>query len=434
MTIIIYGDADSLGVTVDDLTNKTPSVEIVVCDDTNKIGFAKTINAVAMDITGPLIVVRAPFKVTPGWLEPLVAKLDDGVMVSPIVHDLDVSIWQLSQTSWRRVGWRWDLMLYDRGWDGTDLSPSASPFCVAFGDGLFRRLGGFDELADGYEVAELSLRNWLQGGKVCVADESIVGSLTGSQIRDNVSAAKIMHKWFPEHLSKFYAYNSVTSVNTGRITDSQCDAEQVNQWLQERQPELLNVFDLYQSAVGKSVAVVGDGPSLDMLDVGILNKYDVLIVIDSIAHLFDCDYVVSNSLNAVVSLRDQFHGKQFVLPSLMFNGSIGHNISVNEVVEGCVAFEHLPYNTLPSSIFPPFCHFDSAVLTAAHFALFLRPRSVTVFGCDFKTVAGRSHTAVVEQWNETDAGSRFAVLDSALRKLGVVAASIGIPLFRMNHA
>lgn len=444
--ILIYFDAiDLIEQTIDDIRRKTPPHDIIICNDTgtavvadckvlstDRIGYAAAINAAMVGVSEDVIIATGPLKVSENWLEPLQQMAAAGRMVCPVTANLDTVLWNLQPTKFRRVGWRYDFSIYDRPYVGSPSSPSASPCCFLISGELFNKLGGFDGsgMCNHLSVIDLSLHNWLFGGEVVFCDDSIVGGVVAATSVDLNHASRIIHKWCPQLASAFYNYNGLKGSDPGRLPAESVDSAS---FMQRSMPELCRIYELCGSAAGKTVAIVGDGPSLDFIDSSVIGRHDIIISVGSVAELVDFDFVVaSNLLDCGVA---KHAGDRAILPMTLFDGGIGRHVSTIDLFPDSVVFEQALYGVLPVSAKPPFCNFDDQTLTAAQFALFLRPKSITVFGCDYKLLFGRSHAVAADMWNDPNASQhRFAALESAMRALGLIAAGMGVPLFRMNHA
>ncbi len=463
-SLIIYAtNIQYLDRTIDDLLDRTKLTEIIVCDDANsgyhrtgvtvlsstKIGRARAWNQAAVQAQADVLVFLKD-KTKPGqdWLLPLLETLiaHPKCLVSPIVHTLDLGLWMTEVGRWRRFGWRWDLNLYDRAYVGSAESPAISSYCIACTKSWFIELGGFDDgLEPGAgEDIELSLRNWLAGGVVRVCDDSIISVALeadyGPQTADNL--ARIAETWFPAYAGRFYAARSLQPqmVSTGRLPT--CPTTQPVEWFFAKcQPELFSIYNHRGTAAGKTIAIVAPGPSLDYLNPALINRHDIVIGIDYVGLLFKCDFVLTDSMAVVSELRAVYADNKLVVPLLLQNHLTGQVVAAGTVLPQAQHYELAMAAAAPLAVDPPFCNFENLALTAVHFALFLGPASVTVFGCDHKIIGGKSHTSKIEYynggqvWPDTDSiRSKFAVWEYGLDRLGQLAYALKIPLLRMGHA
>jgi polypeptide N-acetylgalactosaminyltransferase len=469
--IIYCSDAKYLDKTIDGILDRTPPTlidEIIVCDDadtgysrqgvvvlrTDKIGRAKAWNCAAATARGKrLVFLKAITKVSNGWLQPLMAVLDSEPMslVSPIVHTLDLALWATEMSRWRRFGWRWDMNLHDRSYAGRPDSPSISSYCIVCERNWFEEIGGFDDgmnIGAGEDI-EISLRSWLLGGKVLVCDASSIA--VALEVDYGVSTvnnlARIVEVWLPGQANHFYRARGikVTDVQTGRLNnliELQGKQKRPVEWfLSTKQPELFSIYDLKGSAAGKTVAVVGPGPSLDYLNLAMINRCDIVIGVDYMGLLVDCDFVMADTVHVINELQQKYAENRFVLPVAVQNRQAGVVQAATELLPLSHQFEMVQGGAVPSSLDPPLCNFESLTLTAVHFALFLGPQSVTLFGCDNKLIGGKSHTSKIDHydsgvvWPDTETTRRkFAFYEYGLDQLGQLAHSAGIPLLRVCHA
>lgn len=467
ISVIIYAtDATYLNRTIRGIQDRTPDLkEVIVCDDagvydgtpgaivlrTGKVGRARAWNAAATQATGDILVfVKDKTKVGDDWTVPLVESLtrDPNALVSPVVHTLDLGLWMAEASRWKRFGWRWDLNIYDRPHTNRAESPAISSYCIATTRVWFENLGGFDpEMGTGAgEDIELSLRSWLYGGAVRVVDGCSIA--VGLEVDYNTKTldnlARIAETWFPEHASHFYNARRVTpqQVNVGRLPNHDAKQRQPVEWFfATKQPELVGIYDLRGAASGKTVAVVAPGASLDLLNPAVVLRHDLVIGVDYVGMLFDCDFVITDSTHVVAELRRKYAEQKFVVPLVLEDRTGGAAVAAVDVVPLAQQFELARGGSPPVALEPPFCNYDSMVLAAAHFALFIGARSVTVFGHDGKLLGGRSHTSKIEYyddgklWPDADSTRRhLALVEHGFDQLGRLALSVGVPLLRVSHA
>jgi len=471
-SIIIYStDNKYLDKTIDEILDTTPSTlidEIIVCDDvgsgyarsgvktqlTNRIGRANAWNLAALTSVGEhLIFIKDKTKPSINWISGLVSALNDRPqsIVSPIVHTLDLSLWSSTPSRWKRFGWRWDLNLYDRICPVGNESPAISSYCIACTKSWFNEIGGFDSgmNSGGGEDIELSLRCWLLGGSVHVCDDSIISVALELDYNTNTinNLARIVEAWMPEYATNFYNAHRIdkTKIITGRLTNlikAQEKQRRAFEWfLNTKQPELIGVYGLKSAATNKNIAVVGCGPSLDYINHAMINRHDVIIGVDYAGLLFDCDFVMTDTLHVAIELQKKYDESKLVVPTMLYNRIIGEIVPTSELLPSANQFEYANKNSVIVSVDPPFCDFDNIALTAIHFALFLNPSNVTIYGCDNKIVDGKSHTSRIEYydggklWPDNDGTRRrFALYEYGIDQLGKIAVNVGIPLIRVSHA
>ena len=466
ISIIIYlTDAKYIDLTINDIIDKTPygSFEIIICDDhagdyecendavrvlsTDGVGRSIALNSAAKICGGnKLIFINQNTKVSANWSEPLIDTLDsdDKVIASPVICDLDINLWASGDMIFRRFGWRWDFSLYNRQ-SGDKYSPGVSQFCLAINKDWFTDLGGFDcgmISGDGCYL-EMSIRCWLCGGSVVVLDESVIA--TSIVVDESVTnLARIVEVWFPAFANYFYKSRglNISDVDVGRLEEllsfQQKQQITANMFLSSRMPELLGIFDLYNSAAGKSIAIVADGSSIDEINRAFIYRHDFVIGADYISKVFDCDYVVTHDIDVVTQLRDKYTDEQFVLPFMMKNRMAGVYSKADEVCSGSVQFELGTENSVQGSIFPPFTNFDNSIHSAVHFALFLGSSDITLFGCDNKIVGDKYYSTNIEYYKNNMVDSeatrrKLAAYEYGLDSLGKLANKNNSKILRMNY-
>lgn len=465
-TFVIYlEDNKHIDQTIDDLLDKTPKSlidGIVVCDDnkvgykrddvtiikTDKIGRACAWNNAARGIQKKQIIfLSQATKFSDKWLESIVEILNSNrtAIVTPIVHRLDTNLWTMDSKHTAKFGWRWDLKQYDKI-AKSKYSPSASHFCLAVNKAHLTDLGGFDDnmkYGDG-ESLELSIRNWLFGGTVEVADSRIASFVSVNESLDNLG--RIAEIWFPAFASHFYRARGIkpSDLNVGDLTNLTNLQEKqkitFDGYLSSQLPELLNIFDLFNSAYGKNIAVVADGPSIDKINPAAIYRNDIVISVDYMGLRFDSDYAMTSSAEVVTQLRRKYHDKKLVLPLVIESKSVGNLVNAVDVAADAFVFESCNANDLNFGIMPPFANFGSVVHNAVNFALFLGGSVVTLYGCDNKVIGGKSHSGIKyynggEIWPDTESiRSRFAGFEYGLDRLGRLAEDNNITLLRLNHA
>lgn len=466
LSIIVYvTDETYLNKTIDSIIDTTEASlisEIIVCDDRNTesvfaragivvrktfgVGYVSAVSQAAEATIGTVLAfVRDKTKFYADWVVPLIKSIDENknALYSPTIHTLDLIMWASEDVCWNRFGWRWDLTLYNRLSSIPD-SPAISNNCIVCDKSWFFEIGGFDlgmAVGDGADI-ELSLRSWLFGGGVYVCDESKIAVSTDIERGTNttINLARIVEMWLPGHASKFYNVRGIvaSNINIGRLNNlRRLESKQVRsiEWfLNSKQPELLGVYDLNNIATKKTVAVVGPGPSLDYVNLADINRYDIVIGVDYVGLLIECDYIITDSVNVISALRSRYSDDKFIVPIVLDNKTMA-----SDVVPLATQIELTTAERL--SIDPPFGDFDDLTVTAVQFALFLNPASITVFGCDAKIIDDKSHTSRIEYYNggkvfcDGDAvRRRFANYESAFVQLREIALLKKIPMLRVCHA
>jgi hypothetical protein len=459
ITFLIYcSDGAHVTRTINDLVDTVPPqqlAEIRVCNDTgapfsldghlvldtNQIGRPQAWNAAAAEASGEILVfLRHPMKFSADWLGPILRQLGDSskAVVAPAVHSLDLSLWATGEVMYRQCGLRWDMRPHNRFLQLDKHSPVVTSNLIAVRKARFEELGGFDEAA-GEDVA-LSLRNWLSDGEVVVCDSRV--ATVEVPAAGAAEYAWLVETFLPEHASAFYSATGVdpSGVNLPRLGGVPT-GRPIQWWLENLQPELLGVHRLRGMAHNRSVAVIGPGVSVDYIDQALVARHDLLVGVDYMGTLYDCDFVVTDSAQVVLALQSKYAPERFVMPFALVDRFAGEFVPTSKVIRGANQFDQLEVGAAVQSSAPPFCNFELPVFPAIQFALFLSPRLVTVFGCDNRIIGERSHTSRVEYyndgkiWQDTDSTRRrLAFYEYGLRQLGELAHRLDIPLIRVSHA
>lgn len=465
ITIVIYAtDGTYLDKTVDEILDTTTDVsEIMVCDsvglnyrrsdvksvDTFGLGRAQAWNHAALQANGDVLVfLKDKTKLSDGWIEPLLSllKSDYKCVCSPIIYTLDLAAWSAEPSRWRRFGWRWDLNLYDRQYVGSDDSPSISSNCVVVTKQWFNEIGGFDDgmVAGSGEDIDFSIKTWLLGGSVKMCDGSAISAALEFDYNERTvdNLARIVETWMPSYATHFYASRGIKQdqLTFAKIRDFSSRQERPIEWfLAKLQPELLNVYGLRGSAAGKSVAIVYPGASLDFINQAVVQRHDFVIGIDYAGLMYQCDFVLSDSVVVLSELQKSYGQRSLLIPLLLHDRSGGY-VAAGEAFPEAQHLELAVGNSIPVVSEPPFCNFGHLGLTAVHLALFLNPASITVYGVDNKLVNGQSHASRQKFYDDgkilEDSEAlrrRFAVYEYGFDCLGRLASSLNIPVLRMNH-
>lgn len=140
-----------------------PDAEVVVQHDTDRAGFAETCNAgAARTEADTLVFLNDDTRVQPGWLEPLVVSVGDGITGAHLLYP-DGATQHSGVFLRRRAG---VLEAYNRTAPAPSGEvPAVTGACLAIGRPLWDRLGGFDTgYRNGYEDVDLCLRARQAGG------------------------------------------------------------------------------------------------------------------------------------------------------------------------------------------------------------------------------------------------------------------------------
>lgn len=469
MASFIFYNADSENITktINDLldkTNKSLIDDIFICNTDNTIrdpngsilgssdksNRANLWNAAADLASGSeLVFIGRPTKFSKDWVKPLLAEVkSENRVSSPRIHTLDLNLWSSENNHWSRFGWRWDLDLHSRLKTQTKESPAISSYCMAISKGWFNDIGQFDSgMQDGYgEDIELSLRSWLFGGSCTVCDDSSIASAIrpdhGSRTIQNLT--RIIQAWMPNHSTDFKLARNIGDIDCGRIDNllqlQKYQKKSVDWFLKSLQPDLLGVYRLRNSAYGKSVAIISPGVSIDMINPSLINRHDIIIGVDYMGMLYDCDYIMTSTAHVIIELRKKYDDEKFVLPLTINNRASGRYDSASAIAPNSIQFELAHRDDEISKVGPPFCDYENMTLTATHFALCLNPNDITIYGCDNKIIQGKSHSSRIEYYNNgemfSDSDStkrRFIAYETGLSILGKLASEVGVKLFRYNH-
>ena len=446
-----------------DFTDPLQVDQVIVCNDqggdiscpgckiikSDNIGISKSWNIAARQATSDILVFcRGIIKFSDGWLKHLIDEIShhnnsvytSSCISSPTVFDLDTKFWSSIDDNPGPIGFRWDMSLYHRPSTTTE-SAVASPACLAILKDRFDTLKGFDESlesGDG-EVLDLSIRHKLSGGSIRINSSSKIAASVTLKYNSN-NLARIVEKSLPDYAKYFYHYSGMEKqqCDTRKIAGNPAtSSEQQSKYLLDNLPELIKLPRLFGSASGKTVAVVNDGPSMDHIDRSWIYKHDLIVSLNYMGLAFESDYVMANDTRVVEDLRAKYREDRFVLPFKILSVAHGKLIDSLALLPESHVFES---SGSTSSIHPPFLASDIILHSAVHFALFLRPKSIFLYGCDNKIINGKSHTSILEQynhgevWNDSAAiRKRFAAFESGLNILNELANKNGVPIIRINH-
>jgi len=395
-----------------------PKVQII--RNSERQGLIKARDDAISACSSPYIVsLDAHVKISDGWLPPLLDKLSDGCsIVVPMTVGLDPLSWSETGRKQGKTGWRWDLDFFWCRDDGTDETPAFAGHCFGLSKEWYHKVGGFDTKMNqwGCENIEFSLRTWLCGGYISLARDSTVAHWFKRKFEYDVSYKELLHNkarvaevWFDEHKRFFYQAIGSRNIDFGdivtRLSSRYREQTKHFKWFVEKfQPNLSGIDTLQNKHAKAAVAILGAGPSLDNLSLSTLDKFDVVIGVNYTGSAFDCDYIIYHDyepvLDMVVNSVRAYDKSRLLVPRRLKDGSPDgvspHDVSNRLTIYDLGAIDDggsLQHKT------PPFFHHASTAHTAAHFAVFLGAKSVTLFGCDVKFAAdGRSHTKMVPQY------------------------------------
>jgi len=360
--------------------------------------------------------------------------------------------WSFDKVRWNKFGFRWDLDLIckrDNVNEPTSETAVLSSYCIVGKTARFKAIGGFDngmQIGCGEDL-EISIRNWMMGGKCRVVLGSKI-AITPRIANENdiINKARIAEMWFGKRKQHFYDCSNIKSsdVKTGRLNNL-CHLankfERTFSWyIENHQPEIGRLYDLPKWS-GKSVGIVSNGYSIDVIDSATINRHDILIGVDFMGSLFECDYVVTNDVSVIEVINDYYKQKEIMLPVKVTDVNNGRYVNYKDISPQANVFE-TSGNIMSDSNDdnPPFIDYNDNTMYAAQIALFMRPREIVIYGLDNKIINGKSHTSNIEYYNGGDVladnsvtRKHFANVEYGLSRLGIIASKKGINLLRMSH-
>ena len=211
--VLVVDDGSTLEYLVTDakvLVNKVPRARLIRNED--QLGEGRLRNEMARFAQYPTVVFLSPTVVcSPGWLEPLIELLRDEPLTlalphldnvnDPVTYDYVKTPDELVVTMTWSLGLR---VVKSHGAPVKDrlASPASRGEVFAVTREFIRKFGLFDEVFNdlGAENLELSLRTWLCGGMVKVAQCSHVGILRLNdplRAHSSDSVRRIVSLWLP---------------------------------------------------------------------------------------------------------------------------------------------------------------------------------------------------------------------------------------------
>lgn len=188
-------------VVVDNGTGVGIDADTVVRNEANE-GFAKACNQGAAIAAGDMLVhLNNDCEVRAGWLEPLVARLEEGAgIVGSLLLYPDGNVQHAGIRLFRNN--RGELTAENRRQRyGPGPVEAVTGACMAIHRDLFLKVGGFDEhFTNGYEDVDLCLTvreaGWeiiFEPASVVTHHESASGPARWSHVRDNIQ--RLQDKW-----------------------------------------------------------------------------------------------------------------------------------------------------------------------------------------------------------------------------------------------
>ena len=413
---IIVDDCSSAPVT----TNRS---NVRIIRNQMREGLQRSRNTAAAAAKSPVVVSIDPhIKVAPNWLPPIIKRLEEryNCVAVPLTRGLDAPTWMETTAAYAKTGWRWNL---DFNWipdDGTDPTPSVAGHCFAFTKQWWDEIGGFDTgmYKWGCENIEFSLRTWLAGGSVEIVRDSIVAHWFKNKFNYEFDTttleqnkARIAEVWFGDYKRLFYQAirKQPGIIKFGDLSERMAIRDRIQkrpfQWfLDNFLPDLQGIEMLKNKHANARIAVLGAGPSLDLVTQGMLSNFDVVIGVNYNALVFDCDYVIFHDLKPAEVVIDtkKYLPNQLLIPKKLKTAAGVTSIAPPAKFADCTTYElgTQDNDSCLNNKDQPFFHHASTTHTAIHIAAFIGAKSISLFGCDAKLAPdGRSHTTLVPQYN-----------------------------------
>ena len=414
-------------VIVDDCS-KVPVVinrpNVTVIRNETRQGLIRSRNIGAAYAKSPVVVSMDPhIKVASNWLLPIFERLEQryNCVAVPLTRGLDAPTWNETTGAYAKTGWRWNL---DFNWvpdDGSDWTPALAGHCFAFTKKWWEEIGGFDTgmYKWGCENIEFSLRTWMAGGTVEIVRGSVVAHWFKNTFNYEFDTttleqnkARIAEVWFGDHKRLFYQAirKKPGDIKFGDLSERIAIRDRIQkrpfQWfLDNFLPDLQGIEMLKNKHANARIAVLGAGPSLDLVTKGILADFDVVIGVNYNALVFDCDYVVFHDLKPAEAVLNskKYRDDRLLIPKKLKMAAGTTQVEAPTQFSGCTKYELGPQDSdsCLNNKDQPFFHHASTVHTAIHIAAFLGAKSISLFGCDARLAPdGRSHTTLVPQYNK----------------------------------
>lgn len=389
-----------------------------------------------------VVIIGNYAKFKPDWLQVVdeTLKGDEKSLVTPIVYDLDHDLFASKEPKCKGFSIDYDLNIINKA--GHD-SPIVSPRFFAAKTIRLKEIGLFDNGMEKYctSTIELSIRNWLLGGSVKQCDCEI--AVADIRQESEIDKARTINVCMGRRAGFFNIFRS--KIDYGRIDETiklyDKKSRDIDWYFDTLLPELSNMHKLYAIASEKDIAIVSTGSSIDLIDNREINSNEILIGVDYMASVYDCDFIVTDSVDIVNDLRDVYPSRKFVLPIALENRLTGGKVPTEHIMSGSYLFDIKDQSDIKINIKPPFINFRSNTLSAIHLALFMKPKSIKLYGFDNNLINGRSHTTKIEYYgdgkllpNTTATKNNYDYQEYGLRALRELAMKHGIPLLRINHA
>ena len=466
--IIIYAYKDIfLDTSIAQLREKTEhdDYEIVICADdglsrsydgtkvlvSNQIGRAKSFNAAVEQTDADILIfMRAPIKVGDMWLNVISEFLlnHPNSIVAPTVHTLDVTSWSSESNRYQNTSLDIYLNPLELRSANSDFSPIITSYCMIMKKRHFLAIGKFDEgMENGYgEDIEISIRNLALGNMNYVSKKSIVAcEFTNDASKQTPhNKSRIIETWFKHKSSILYYALGHKDQNTCSLsslleytTKAKVDSRTlVNKYF----PAIGPINDLRNIADGKRLAIIAPGRSLDYINKSDILSHDIIIGVDYAAMLVKCDYAITDSVTYLAELMTKYQNDQFILPRELENRLASAYVRTSEITDCEYQYDRLHRGVAPDSPLPPFIDFEDQTLVAIHVALFMRPKSITLYGYDDQLIGGVSHTTDGGWYgdgkllpNTESTSKRLAYIALGASALSRLAIRDKIPIIKVCH-
>jgi len=403
--------------------------------------------AVNITKSDDLVFVGGPTKFSTHWLENLLSKVNDNNIVSPIIHTLDTDLWSMTDIRHEKFGWRWDLQLYSKPMHDDNRAITVSSYCFAIKKNRLLECGGFDVgMVHGCgEDIELSYRNIALGGECLIVKDSIVGSAAtrepNSESTKNLS--RIVNIWFTEYMRDFILPEGDT--DCGKINDlvtaTNKRVKSNTEILNEYQPELFGIKDLRKIIKDRSLAIISPGASMDYIDKSMIYRHELIIGIDYMGMLCDCDFVVSDTTEIITELTTKYSVDKMILPTMIANISTGRYELAKSLYPKANVFElGNREGMVINNSNPPFINANNISLTILHMALYFEPNVIYLYGYDNSLLYDKSHIMTSRYYgdgkilpNIESTHNKYKYDEFLIDQLKTIAIKSKIPVIRINH-
>jgi hypothetical protein len=439
MACLIFKESDNIERTIDEIKYQTPDKyidDIIILD--KSLNQAAEINKIARTTTHQDIVYFNNYgKASELLFEEIILLLHNNKtsLISPRIYDFDPDLWMSLPDYYERINFRNDISLYNKISYTQQLlveSPIISKECVFFDREHFVEIGGLIEDIDGYEITELSLRNWSYGHK-CLIDHKVSYSTINQIKYDMTSAAIVSALW----LGKYHEFGNI--IRYDKVIKDNALIEGDDLFIRIN-PELIGYNRIKNAARGKTIGIICDGPSIDYINYReIFDVNDILIGVDLASDLMKCDYVVSFNYNYIDSILNKYEHTKILTPHVLYN-MIGKTVAETSSISSEITQFELASQSCSLSNKYPIINSGHPIHSSIHLALLMNPLKINIYGADFKFVAGKSHTERIPIYNngmyypDNDTTlSTYNRYEAMLTYLASLSSSVGIPVIRHTH-